>query len=391
MLTAHRPSHSVLLALVLGLALSPSAATAASKTRLIVLTDISSLTAGVAEPDDGQSLIRLMLYANEFDIEGLIATSNLGHGQKTRPDLIRQVVDAYEKVRPNLLLHDHRYPPAEALRDAHQGGPEACRAEGAGRDIVGEGKDTEASDWIIRGRGSDRSPPGLGRHLGRLGRPGPGPLEGPARPDARGTGPLRLQASGPRHRRSGLDRALDPQSSSPASSRSPSGGPTGGCTGAAMRAWLARSGSRRTSTGTARWATSTPDYRGGDIWSGTLGPVRGIKEGDTPSFLSLVPNGLSDPDHPWLGSWGGRFAGEGPQQVDRRGRHDLETSRRPGPPDVLGLPLAAGVPGRLRRPARLVREAFQRGQSSAACQDQGAFKPHDPSWRVRDAGRFPEC
>src|SRR5258707_487692 len=58
--------------------------------RLVVLTDISSLTAGVAEPDDGQSLIRLMLYSNDFDIEGLIATSNLGHGQKTRADLIHQ-------------------------------------------------------------------------------------------------------------------------------------------------------------------------------------------------------------------------------------------------------------------------------------------------------------
>src|SRR3954463_7410406 len=74
------------------------------KPRLVVLTDISSLTAGVAEPDDGQSLIRLMLYANEFDIEGLIATSNMGHGQRTRADLIRQVVGAYKKVRPNLLL-----------------------------------------------------------------------------------------------------------------------------------------------------------------------------------------------------------------------------------------------------------------------------------------------
>ena len=29
-----------------------------------------------------------------------------------------------------------------------------------------------------------------------------------------------------------------------------------------------------------------PDYDGGDIWSRTLGRVRGIKEGDSPSFLS---------------------------------------------------------------------------------------------------------
>ena len=42
-----------------------------------------------------------------------------------------------------------------------------------------------------------------------------------------------------------------------------------------------------------------PDYKGGDIWSSRLGQVRGIKEGDTPSFLSLVPNGLTDVDHPW--------------------------------------------------------------------------------------------
>src|SRR5262249_53491059 len=53
-----------------------------------------------------------------------------------------------------------------------------------------------------------------------------------------------------------------------------------------------------------------PDYNGGDIWSRTLGRVRGIKEGDTPSFLHLVPNGLGDLVRPWLGSWGGRFEAE---------------------------------------------------------------------------------
>jgi hypothetical protein len=93
---------------ILALTCAPSVAQDDPRPRLLVLTDISSLTAGVAEPDDAQSLLRLMLYANEFNIEGLIAKSNLGHGQKTRPDLIRQVVDAYEKVRPNLLRHDPR-------------------------------------------------------------------------------------------------------------------------------------------------------------------------------------------------------------------------------------------------------------------------------------------
>ena len=44
-------------------------ATAADKPRLVVLTDIGG------DPDDQQSMIRLMVYANEFDIEGLIASA----------------------------------------------------------------------------------------------------------------------------------------------------------------------------------------------------------------------------------------------------------------------------------------------------------------------------
>jgi hypothetical protein len=120
------------------------------KPRLIVLTDISSLTAGVAEPDDGQSLIRLMLYANDFDIEGLIATSNLGHGQKSRPDLIHRVVDAYEKVQPNLLQHDPRYPAAGSLRACIKAGQEVAGLKVPVEASIGQGKDTDASDWIIR-------------------------------------------------------------------------------------------------------------------------------------------------------------------------------------------------------------------------------------------------
>jgi hypothetical protein len=85
----------LLATLVSGSTLSPSLAQDTPRPRLLVPTDISSLTPGVAEPDDAQSLIRLMLYANGFEIEKLIATSNLGHRQRTQPELIRQVVNAY--------------------------------------------------------------------------------------------------------------------------------------------------------------------------------------------------------------------------------------------------------------------------------------------------------
>ncbi len=140
----------ILVMAVLGTTLSPSLAHDDPRPRLFVLTDISSLTAGFAEPDDGQSLLRLMLYTNEFEIKGLIATSNLGHGQKTRPDLIRQVVDAYEKVRPNLLFHDPLYPAAEVLRNGIKAGQDQAGLTVSVMESIGDCKDTAASAWSIQ-------------------------------------------------------------------------------------------------------------------------------------------------------------------------------------------------------------------------------------------------
>src|SRR5947209_17964855 len=83
------------------------------KPRLLVLTDIGG------DPDDQQSMIRLMTYSNEFEIEGLIASAAGVPGQlkeeAVHPDLIREIVEAYGKVRPNLLLHRPEYPAAETL------------------------------------------------------------------------------------------------------------------------------------------------------------------------------------------------------------------------------------------------------------------------------------
>jgi hypothetical protein len=46
------------------------------KHRVIVLTDIE------ADPDDAQSLIRFLMYTNQWDVEGLIATTSI-HQKKT--------------------------------------------------------------------------------------------------------------------------------------------------------------------------------------------------------------------------------------------------------------------------------------------------------------------
>ncbi len=56
----------------------------------------------------------------------------------------------------------------------------------------------------------------------------------------------------------------------------------------------------------------------------------GVKEGDTPSFMALLPNGLSDPEQPEQGNWGGRFVRSG------RGREYIPASDlRDGRPDLL--------------------------------------------------------
>jgi hypothetical protein len=127
-------------AVLLATAVSPVAA--AGRPRLAVLTDIGG------DPDDQQSMVRLMVYANEFEIEALIATAvranHTPSGPSTKPDLIREIVDAYGAVLPNLRRHATGWPSAESLR-AHilSGNPRY------GRKFIGEGHDTEASRRLI--------------------------------------------------------------------------------------------------------------------------------------------------------------------------------------------------------------------------------------------------
>lgn len=128
---------------VLGLTLLMTAVLHAgdSRPRLLVLTDIGG------DPDDQQSMIRLMVYANEFSIEGLIASASGTPGELkqaiTKPELIRQIVSAYGEVRPNLARHAKGWPSAEdLLRVVKSGNPRRGRAH------IGESHDTEGSRWI---------------------------------------------------------------------------------------------------------------------------------------------------------------------------------------------------------------------------------------------------
>ena len=109
------------------------------KTRILILTDIEN------EPDDAQSLVRFLLYANQFDVEGIVATTSCWQRNQTAEWRIHEIVDAYGKVRDNLEKHEKGYPTRSYLKEKiKKGYPDFGMA------AVGEGKDSEGSDWIIK-------------------------------------------------------------------------------------------------------------------------------------------------------------------------------------------------------------------------------------------------
>ncbi len=115
-----------------------------TRPRLCVLTDIGG------DPDDQQSLIRLLIYSNEFRLEGLLPTSSGTPGEchdaSPRADLINSTIDAYALVLPNLRDHADRWPAPDALHAlVHPG--KAARGLAA---IGGEVHDTDASRWLIQ-------------------------------------------------------------------------------------------------------------------------------------------------------------------------------------------------------------------------------------------------
>ena len=111
-------------------------ALAGDRYRVIVSTDI-----GGTDPDDFQSMVHLLLYADIFDIEGLISTSGIsGPGRKQD---IFDVIDCYEKDFDNLKKYSDKYPTPDALR--------AITKQGETEFVPYPGVQTatEGSEWIV--------------------------------------------------------------------------------------------------------------------------------------------------------------------------------------------------------------------------------------------------
>lgn len=270
------------------------------KSRVFVLTDIEN------EPDDAQSMVRFLTYCNQWDVEGLVATTSVHQKTETAAWRIREIVEAYGKVRDNLLIHEPDYPTADFLLDGIGEGLPIY-----GMDAVGEGKDSQGSERLIQA--VDKDDP---RPLWVLVWGGPNVL-------AHALWMVRATRSPEQ-----VDQFVSRLRVYTISDQDDSG------------PWLRKNF-------TDLFYICSPGYAAGGayhhaIWSGISGDkfwgrfvgadfslvdnpwldkhVRGkgplgaqhpqskfLMEGDTPTFLNLISNGLSNPEHPDWGGWGGRY------------------------------------------------------------------------------------
>lgn len=270
---------------------SPPAGSGGAPGRLRVLIE----TDAGGDPDDEQSLVRFLTLASEWDIEGIIANrprardgENLS-SERTGLGIVRRLVKAYGECHPKLARHDGRYPsPEELLRVTVAGydeSDEAVRLIVAAVDRP-DPRPLWYSDW-----GSDRG--AAGNNLKRaldlvLKERGP---EGYARFKDR----LRLAS----HDKFGdHTHTIAPPFRLWVNTFEPP---------LDRKRWYHRFSAL---TATAGGFDLRRDVLVGHGPLGALYPTNtGLpqKEGDTMTFLYLVPTGMNDPEQPAWGSWGGRY------------------------------------------------------------------------------------
>jgi len=270
------------------------------KPRMVVISDIGN------EPDDQMSFVRLLMYSNEFDIEAMVATTSTWQRTKTHPETMRDLIDAYGKVRPNLLQHVKGWPEAADLSGKVHTGQSAY-----GMAAVGAGKSSDGSKAIVAALEREDARPlwvciwGGANTLAQALMD----LKAAHSPDdlAKLFAKLRVYSisdqddAGPWIRKEFPDLFYVVSPSTPTSGEY------------APATWTGISGDRYYRNGDGADATTvTNEWLDENIRSkGPLGKkypkFMFIMEGDTPSFLGLIDNGLNAYRRPDWGGWGGRY------------------------------------------------------------------------------------
>ncbi|MFZ1291002.1 MAG: DUF1593 domain-containing protein [Melioribacteraceae bacterium] len=260
--------------------------------RVIILTDIE------ADPDDTQSLVRLLLYSNEIDIKGIVATTSCWLKSKVNPESIKRIINAYDQVQPNLLIHDKNFPNADVLFSVvKQGLPEY------GMLGVGDNKDSEGSDWIIKElEKNDNRPLWIS-------------IWGGANTLAQAL--FKIQKIKTENEQKILIAKLRVYTISDQDDSgiwirnnfpnlfyivSP-GDDYGSSTWSAINSFIKGIDNNKISN---QWITQNIQQDHGPLGAVYPDVAWGV-EGDTPSFLMLISNGLNNAEHPEWGGWGGRY------------------------------------------------------------------------------------
>lgn len=282
------------------------------KPRIVVLTDISPIT---AEPDDFESTIRLLVHADLFEIEGLVATTGWSNrGGSERPDLLTDIINAYEKDPPNLLklsnqkghLSDESkqqigyWPSPGYLRSRTVLGSQKMGMRFIGKENNSPGSDLiikladEADErpiWVLAWGGGNtvaqsiwqvqqtRSPEGLKAFLRKLRVYAITDQDGAQKPG----NVIDWSESSHQWMRREFQKDL-------------------------FFIWDESAWKYQNGTGKRNWDEYATHIQG----HGNLGAIypkyRYGVEGDTPSFLYVWPNGLNSPENPGFAGWGGTFA-----------------------------------------------------------------------------------
>lgn len=271
--------------------------------KIIITTDIGG------DPDDTQSLIRLLMYSNEFELVGIIVSASGTRGElgvdTIQPQLVRELITAYGMVVQNIQRHDSAYPSEEYLQSiVKRGNPHR------GLDNIGKGNDTEGSDWIISqvdntdkkinisiwGGQTDvvqalykvKNERSHDEYLDFISRIRIYDIN-----DQDGIFPY-IQENFPElfYILAKAPEGIDKRE------------------GAYRGMYL---GGDETTT-SLEWLDANVRFGHGQLgmlyppktWTAP-NPYGALKEGDTPSWFYFLENGLQDPDHPEWGGWGGRF------------------------------------------------------------------------------------
>lgn len=268
--------------------------------RLFVISDIGN------EPDDQMSFVRLLLYSNEIDIEGLVAATSTWQKTATHPETMREIIATYGQVQPNLFKHAAGWPKAEELARLVQSGQPGygMAAVGSGKSSLGAQALIKAADrddprplWVSIWGGANtlaqalmdvratRSKSGLAKFVSRL----------------RVYSISDQDDAGPWIRKEFPDLFYIVLPSAPNADEY------------YYATWTGISGDVYYRNGDgADFSTVTNEWLDANIrGKGPLGkfyPTYAfIMEGDTPSFLNLINNGLASWWSPGWGGWGGRY------------------------------------------------------------------------------------